>query len=415
MNIGRGSTDRAQRGPCKNLFLVDFAARGDAYLDEVFTNRSDLFAKSIPYFVSIKTDHTAVILPAGTKLKPIRQNVCIRDCRKHRKEGLYLKLVSENWDSVLNSNDVEEAVNNLEAKIKHHMDECMPLRSVRMSSRDPVWMTPLVKSLMRVKSRIAPSNKDRLAEINRKISELISKNRRTLAKAPVGSREWWKYVHNLSQRRSISANAYTKPVPAIEDKSLEAPQISERHVCNCLQHLKKTAMGPDLIPFWVWRDHAEIFTSVIHKIWNVSLKTSKWPSSWKRAHVTPLPKIYIPNGKQDFRGIKITPVIARAFEKSVYNTHARDIVEQHLSSTQFAYTTGGSCTDALLSMQHTIYRYLDEQDYKAVRVFAMGFSKAFDCVNHELLSSKLRQLPLNPLIVNWYLSFLEKRRAASSL
>ena len=40
----------------------------------------------------------------------------------------------------------------------------------------------------------------------------------------------------------------------------------------------------------------------------------------------------------------------------------------------------------------------------------MDFSKAFDCVNHELLSSKLRQLPLNPLIVNWYLSFLEKRQ-----
>ena len=94
----------------------------------------------------------------------------------------------------------------------------------------------------------------------------------------------------------------------------------------------------------------------------------------------------------------------------MFNTHARDIVEQHLSSTQFAYTTGGSCTDALLSMQHTIYRYLDEQDCKAVRVFAMDFSKAFDCVNHELLSSKLRQLPLNPLIVNWYLSFLEKRQ-----
>ena len=82
-----------------------------------------------------------------------------------------------------------------------------------------------------------------------------------------------------------------------------------------------------------------------------------------------------PKGKQDFRGIKITPVITRAFEKSVYNTHARDIVEQHLSSTQFAYTTGGSCTDALLSMQHTIYSYLDEQDCKAVRVFAMDFSK----------------------------------------
>ena len=61
-------------------------------------------------------------------------------------------------------------------------------------------------------------------------------------------------------------------------------------------------------------------------------------------------------------------------------------------------------------MQHTIYSYLDEQDCKAVRVFAMDFNKAFDCVNHELLSSKLRQLPWNPLIVNWYLSFLEKRQ-----
>ena len=126
--------------------------------------------------------------------------------------------------------------------------------------------------------------------------------------------------------------------------------------------------------------------------------------------MTHLPKIDISKGKQDFRGIKITPVTARAFEKSVYNTHARDIVEQHLSSTQFAYTTGGSCTDALLSMQHTIYSYLDEQDCKAVRVFAMDFSKAFDCVDHELLSSKLRQLPLNPLIVNWYLGFLKKRQ-----
>ena len=76
--------------------LVDFPTRGDPYLDKVFTNRPDLFAKSIPYFVSIKTDHTAVILPAGTKLKPIRQNVRIRDCRKHCKEGLYLKLVSKN-------------------------------------------------------------------------------------------------------------------------------------------------------------------------------------------------------------------------------------------------------------------------------------------------------------------------------
>lgn len=103
-------------------------------------------------------------------------------------------------------------------------------------------------------------------------------------------------------------------------------------------------------------------------------------------------------------------MIARAFERSVYNIHARDTVEQHLSSTQFAYRAGSSCTDALVSMQHAVYSYLDKPNCKAVRLFAMDFRKAFDCVNHEMLSNKLKRLPLDPHIINWYLSFLDNRQ-----
>ena len=40
----------------------------------------------------------------------------------------------------------------------------------------------------------------------------------------------------------------------------------------------------------------------------------------------------------------------------------------------------------------------------------MDLSKAFDSVNHELLSYKLKDVPLNPFIINWYLSFLENRK-----
>ena len=86
------------------------------------------------------------------------------------------------------------------------------------------------------------------------------------------------------------------------------------------------------------------------------------------------------------------------------------VVQQHLSSTQFAFRTGGSCIDALLSIQHTVYCYLDDPKCKAVRLFTMDFSKAFDSVNHELLSYKLKDVPFNPFIINWYLSFLENRQ-----
>ena len=38
------------------------------------------------------------------------------------------------------------------------------------------------------------------------------------------------------------------------------------------------------------------------------------------------------------------------------------------------------------------------------------FSKAFDLVRHELLSDKLKLLPLNAYIINWYHSFLYNRQ-----
>ena len=65
--------------------LVDFPTRRDSFLDNCFTNRPDLFGKAYPIKMLIKTDHLGFIIPAGEKLKPIRQKVQFRDCCEHRK------------------------------------------------------------------------------------------------------------------------------------------------------------------------------------------------------------------------------------------------------------------------------------------------------------------------------------------
>ena len=149
---------------------------------------------------------------------------------------------------------------------------------------------------MRSKSRIGQKRGDRLRKINKRISEIISENRRNLLQAPVGAREWWKHVDSLSQRRCSSAkvtldmqslaelndcfaelcwdSAYKHPTPAQVESGIQVPEILERQVWNCLRHVKKTATRPDLIPFWVWRDHADIFTPLIWEIWNLSLRFS---------------------------------------------------------------------------------------------------------------------------------------------
>ena len=38
-------------------------------------------------------------------------------------------------------------------------------------------------------------------------------------------------------------------------QGVEIPKISENYVWNILSKIKKTATGPDMLPFWVWRDH----------------------------------------------------------------------------------------------------------------------------------------------------------------
>ena len=170
---------------------------------------------------------------------------------------------------------------------------------------------------------------------------MISENRKQYNVGVISSKQWWKGVDLVSQRRNAARiildpesldqlNKYfgnlcrdTKYIPPVDiniDPDVKAPTIPLGLVWNTLSSLKKTATGPDEIPFWLLKEHAELLTLVISYVRNLSLSTHSWPESWKRANISPLAKADVPKENGDFRGISVTPVIARAFERVVYNT-----------------------------------------------------------------------------------------------
>ena len=51
-------------------------------------------------------------------------------------------------------------------------------------------------------------------------------------------------------------------------------------------------------------------------------------------------------------------------------------------------------------------KWLDTREAECVGVFAFDFSRAFDSVNHFILFNKLKELPINPYIVNWIINLL---------
>ena len=247
--------------------LVDFPTMGNSHLDNCLTNRPNLFERCYPIETLIKTDHKGVVLPARNKLRPVRRKVTIRDFREHRKQALYLTLSSEDWSELLSATNVDAAVSQLEAKLITFMDRCLTLKTVTMSSRDPAWISPVVKALLK-------DSKEQLATIHRRISELICQNRTHLG-APVGSGGWWKTVDDITQRRSHSNSVvlddtfanqlndyfhefckdlnHIAPVDVVVGRELEVPEIPERLVWKSLSNIKRTATGPDGIPFWVWK------------------------------------------------------------------------------------------------------------------------------------------------------------------
>ena len=43
-------------------------------------------------------------------------------------------------------------------------------------------------------------------------------------------------------------------------------------------------------------------------------------------------------------------------------------------------------------------------------IFSFDFSKAFDSVSHRILVSKLRDVDINPYILNWLIRFISNRK-----
>ena len=66
---------------------------------------------------------------------------------------------------------------------------------------------------------------------------------------------------------------YIAPVDVVAGSEIEEPEIPERLVWKSLSNIKRTATGPDGIPFKVWKEHAEILTPILSHIWNVSAYT----------------------------------------------------------------------------------------------------------------------------------------------
>ena len=173
--------------------------------------------------------------------------------------------------------------------------------------------------------------------------------------------------------------------------------------------LKRTAPGPDELPFWIWMDYTYQLPPTITKVFNFSLIKQLPPCLWKLANITPIPKETPFETCNQLRPISLTNVIMRLFERVVVKQELSPVLKSAIGPDQFAYKEGCNTTLALLTCHHHWLKWLDRTT-EFVRGFSFDFSKAFDSVAHAIVCNKLVSLNINPYVINWIVSFLSNRK-----
>jgi len=203
------------------------------------------------------------------------------------------------------------------------------------------------------------------------------------------------------------ADPYANVPPLDPESPGQLHLLSEFEVLVRLMGVKKTAPGSDQLPYWFFKNCAFQLAPVITHLFNLTLITGKPPIHWKKAMISPVPKVSKPNTLSDLRPISVTPILSRILERIIVQRYLIPSLPPDELADQCAYRISGSTTAAIIDILHHVTNLLESNKY--VRCLFIDFTKAFDTVNHPKLFSKLHRLSLPPTILAWIVNFLTGR------
>ena len=120
---------------------------------------------------------------------------------------------------------------------------------------------------------------------------------------------------------------------------------------------------------------------------NSTFKSYLLPSSLKMAGVTPLHKKGKKDVKENYRPVSILPVFSKVFERGMFAQMPVYFFDNFLSKQQCGFRKGHSTRQCLLALSEKWKRVVNSG--QMLGTLLTDLSKAFDCLDHELLIAKL--------------------------
>ena len=132
-----------------------------------------------------------------------------------------------------------------------------------------------------------------------------------------------------------------------------------------------------------------------------------FPMALKLADVIPIHKTDDKNIMKNYRQVSLLPIISKLFEKIMYK-QISSYVNNFLSTYLFGFRKGHSSEQCLIKMLETWKKVIDEKQFAGA--ILTDLSKAFDCLNHDLLLAKLNAYGFDNSSLNFIGSYLKERK-----
>ena len=155
------------------------------------------------------------------------------------------------------------------------------------------------------------------------------------------------------------------------------------------------------------RDGADVIYKPVSHIINISITTEKVPSAFKEAKVIPLFKKGSTLDPGNYRPVSILNVLSKILERAV-QSQLSDYLEKRglLFENQSGFRGGYSTDSCLIGLTDFIKAELGKGNL--VGMVLIDLQKAFDTVDHDILSEKLKSIGVSSTA--WFDSYLHNRR-----
>ena len=435
--------------------------RSSTLLDHIYCNNQKIKIECMTSDITL-SDHKPIICKWSFKLpQPTPKGhtyISYRNFKKFNLNSYLNELSTLDFKNTFSCSDANEAAQHFITSLLHVINKHAPICKKRVKhSTIPSWMSNEIRDAMKIRDQLKKNKQfDQYKKQRNKVTNLVRIAKKTyfenLLKEPHSNQitQTWKAINEFTKKSRKITNSQFQPFSADEyndyflsvvdnilesnnyqpqnayspkdnliefckskldeTKSFTIPCLTIENVRTIIKKLNnKKSMDTNYLNSSILKLSLPYIEDVLTFIYNLSIVTNTYPSIFKEARVTPLPKTSDTSNLDNYRPISILSVLSKPLEKHIH-FHLMNYLEnnQLLHCFQSGFRAKHSSHTALTRLCDSWLNAINNKNM--VGAVFLDLRKAFDMVNHSILIKKLKLYLQNEASVSYFLSYLSERK-----